>query len=420
MLAKVAFCAVPHHGGIYSVYRRLRLSAASHGWDVRSVQVAGEERYWYGHDTAISGPEHISIPVDGPGPQGAARAFGSWVEREGIDVVMPMSSRAALAALPYLPAQTAVVTRCVDITPFTYRLVTTCLARTDRIVVTSPRQQADLVRHYRVPPDRIRHVPNAVDLRRYRPRDEISADAAIPLRLVVLDRAEDRQKRIFMLPGIARRLDEKSIPFTLTIIGDGPDLESLRSRLIPWIESGVVHCMGAIPVDAVPDIMAQADVLLKTSRFEGFPSSLIEAMAAGVVPVVSHLAGVTDWIVRHGETGLLCPVDNEASFADACAKLYHDSGRRLRMGKAAREDVQLRFGIDDFGKRWAMVFNEAVSNGIQARPVLPWHDFREPNLGGSLGRRLLLQWIPRCWKDDARAYLERLRAQWGRSIGDQR
>jgi glycosyltransferase involved in cell wall biosynthesis len=399
------------------VYRRLRLSAAPHGWDVLSVQVSGEERCWYGYDPALAGAEHVNIRVDGPGLQHAARAFALWVERTGADVVMPMSSRAALAALPHLPARTAVVTRCTDITPFAYRLVTTCLARTDRIVVTSPRQQTDLVRHYGVAPDRIRHAPNAVDLRCYRCRDEVRGDSAGPLRLVVLDRVEDRQKRIFMLPGIARRLDEKGVPFRLTIVGGGPDLDRLRSRLMPWIESGVVHCMGSVRADAIPEVLTQADVLLKTSRFEGFPSSLIEAMAAEVVPVVSHLAGVTDWIVRHGETGLLCPVDDESSFSVGCAKLYRDRDGRLRMGKAAREDVQHRFGLDDFGRCWAMVFAEAASKGIHARPVLPWQDFGEPNLGGSVARRFVLQWIPRPWKDDARAFIERLRARRGSHTG---
>jgi glycosyltransferase involved in cell wall biosynthesis len=418
MRAKVAFCTVPHYGGIYSVYRRVRSAVADYGWDVRSVQVAGEERHWYGYDVALSGPEHTILPVKNPEIKHAARAFVSWVEQEKIDVVIPMSSKIALAALPHLPARTAVVTRCVDITPFTYRLVITCLARTDRIVVTSPRQQRDLVSQYRAPPDRIRHVPNAVDLRRFCSRGKVSANGFAPLRLVVLDRAEDRQKRIFMLPGIARRLDKKGIPFTLTVIGDGPDLESLRFRLTPWIDSGVVRCIGAIPVDAVPEILRQADVLLKTSRFEGFPSSLIEAMAAEVVPVVSHIAGVTDWIVRHGETGLLCPVDDENSFAEACAKLHQDAGRRLRMGEAAREDVQRRFGIDNFGERWASIFSEAVSNGVPTRPVRSWQDFHEPNLGPSPGRQFLLQWIPRGWKDNARARVERLRARWGGHLGD--
>lgn len=412
MGCKVAFCTVPHYGGIYSVYRRLRAAVAEHGWDVCSVEVGDERQRWYGQAPELAGPEHVVINHGGFDLATAARALTAWAERAGIDILMPMSSPIALSALPHLPARLAVVTRCVDITPYAYRLATTCLARTDRIVVTSPRQRSDLVRRYRVPEGNIHHIPNAVEVDKFervcrRPEGESEA-----LRIVVLDRIEHRQKRVLMLPAILRWLERSGIAFTLTVVGDGPDLAALRDGLAPWAQSGRVRFLGAIPVDAVPQALAEADVLLKTSRNEGFPSSLIEAMAAGVVPVVSHIQGVTDWIVHHEETGLLCPMDDETAFADACARLARRQGERARLAAAARADVAARFGLDDFGRRWADVFAGALAHGLRDRPVRPWTAFREPDVfRGTRGHRLLWRWLPRGMKDDVRAWIERWRTR---------
>ncbi|MBP1152817.1 glycosyltransferase family 4 protein [Methylocaldum sp. RMAD-M] len=410
MTAKVAFCAVPHYGGIYSVYRRLRDAVVEYGWDVRSVQVAGEEQNWYGSESAPPSREHTTIPVDGLDVKRAVRAFTSWVEREGIDIVMPMSSKIAMAALPHLPPETAVVTRCIEITPIGYRYATVHLPRIDRVVVTSPRQRRDLIRMYRVPEELIRHVPNAVDAQRFTSRTDAHYQASV-LRLVVLDRIDERQKRVFMLPGILRRLGEVNIPYQLTVIGNGPDFEALRCKLLPWIDDGRVRLLGAVPSDEVPEFLMQADILVKTSPAEGFPSSLIEAMAAEVVPVVSRVAGVTDWIVQQGKTGILCPINDESAFAAACLKLFREPDSRRRMATAARQDVQRRFGIDQFGRKWADVFSETLAARPAARVVRPWHEFREPNLKGNVCRRLLLRPIPRYWKDQARAVLERWRAR---------
>ena len=66
------------------------------------------------------------------------------------------------------------------------------------------------------------------------------------------------------------------------------------------------------------------------SRFEGFGFSLIEAMAAGCVPIVSRIHGVTDWIVEDGKTGFVCGIDKPREFAERLIQLSKDRGRFSR------------------------------------------------------------------------------------------
>jgi hypothetical protein len=155
------------------------------------------------------------------------------------------------------------------------------------------------------------------------------------------------------------------------------------------------------------------DVLVKPTRSEGCPSSLIEAMAAGVVPVCSRIRGVTDWIVDDGRTGLLCPIDHVRAFADAIERLARGRDAFGRMAAAARAEVTEHFGLDEFGRRWDALFSRLKASAPPA--VLaprPWSEFRSsPAFDPPLSNRLLYRWLPRRLKDRVRARLERARSR---------
>jgi glycosyltransferase involved in cell wall biosynthesis len=87
----------------------------------------------------------------------------------------------------------------------------------------------------------------------------------------------------------------------------------------------------------VPDplsIVAAADVFVLTSRHEGLPIALLEAMALGVAPVVSAVGGIPE-VVTDGVSGLLIQPGDAAGFGEAFRRLADDSAERARLGAAA-------------------------------------------------------------------------------------
>jgi glycosyltransferase involved in cell wall biosynthesis len=102
----------------------------------------------------------------------------------------------------------------------------------------------------------------------------------------------------------------------------------------------------------VPDLLAAADVFVLSSRFEGLPGCVIEALALEL-PVISAAIPSVAGLVVDEHNGLL--VDSGTGFAgemaDAAARLFGDSGLRRVMGERGREIFESRFTLEESGRR---------------------------------------------------------------------
>lgn len=185
---------------------------------------------------------------------------------------------------------------------------------------------------------------------------------------------------MFWLPDILARLPASS---TLTIAGDGHDLKRLKAAM-PERAPRVVYA-GAVAAQAVPALLARHDIFLMPSRYEGLPMALVEAMAAGCVPVVSRLRGVTDMIVEHGRDGLLFPVGDTASAAEIVRTLDTDHAQLCSLSVAARRKVEGAFTVEHMAAGYATIFR-----GIAADPPLIAAPFR------SMAGRCRAGCVPAC------------------------
>lgn len=144
----------------------------------------------------------------------------------------------------------------------------------------------------------------------------------------------------------------------LTIIGKGP----LRSQLEEQSNTlGIgtrVHFAGEL-TDPF-SVLRAADLFVLSSRFEGFPMALAEAMACGL-PVVSFDCpeGPHD-IVRDGIDGILVPPEDVASLAAVMARLMSDDQERARLAARAPE-VTTRFSRERVLRQWQELFSELLA-----------------------------------------------------------
>jgi glycosyltransferase involved in cell wall biosynthesis len=146
--------------------------------------------------------------------------------------------------------------------------------------------------------------------------------------------------------------------WSLRIFGEGPqrpELEALCTRL--GLDPDAVFPGTETDVDV---LLAQAEVFVMSSRFEGFPNALCQAMAHGAAVIATNCPSGPDSIVRHGIDGLLVPPEDTAALASALETCMADAGKRAALGARGRE-IMDRFRPDKVLAMWEQTLHAAVS-----------------------------------------------------------
>jgi glycosyltransferase involved in cell wall biosynthesis len=146
--------------------------------------------------------------------------------------------------------------------------------------------------------------------------------------------------------------------WTLSICGRGYEHDALQALIVEAGMADNVTLRGA--VQDIGREMEQASLFAMSSRWEGFPLVLVEAMSKGL-PVVAFdcPTGPAD-IVEHGRTGILVPNGDRKAFAQAMLELMRDEEKRRRFGAAAAERAE-QFGIARVGAQWDELLAELLA-----------------------------------------------------------
>ncbi len=109
-------------------------------------------------------------------------------------------------------------------------------------------------------------------------------------------------------------------------------------------------------------LLAESEVFVLPSGFEGLPVSLLEAMSTGCVPIVTAIRSGVPEVIRHGENGFLVPVGGIREFGDCISTLANDNSLLDRMRQNAHSTVRNRFGIDKMTSAYIDVFERIIAN----------------------------------------------------------
>jgi len=151
-------------------------------------------------------------------------------------------------------------------------------------------------------------------------------------------------------------------PFRALVMGDGPERDRIEAELGRLGLGEVVQCLGE-RFD-VGELLATADAFILSSRSEGLPVSILEAMAAGLPVVASSVGGVTELVVD-GETGFVVPPGDATALSAALGRLVADGDLRRRMGAAGRARAEALFDLPLFHRAHLRLYTgELVARGL--------------------------------------------------------
>ncbi len=137
--------------------------------------------------------------------------------------------------------------------------------------------------------------------------------------------------------------------WSLVILGEGEERSNLESLIVAMGLHDRVWLAGKVPHPS--QVLGQADLFVLSSRFEGFPNALMEAMACKLAVISTDCPSGPRNIVRDGMDGLLIPTDDVNALAKSMDHLMADPMERQRLGDSATEVVE-RFNLEKIMSMW--------------------------------------------------------------------
>jgi glycosyltransferase involved in cell wall biosynthesis len=180
-----------------------------------------------------------------------------------------------------------------------------------------------------------------------------------PLRVVMVARFADQKDQALLLRAAAM-LD--TVPFEIVFVGTGIRMEAARSLARALNLHSRVVFLG--DRDDVASILAASHIFVLSTKWEGLPLSVIEAMRAGLPVVASNVGGMSE-LVKDGVTGIMVEPGDAESLAAALERLVLDPELRRRMGSQGRLRYETCFSYEGMLERTRHIYSEVL-----ARPVV--------------------------------------------------
>jgi len=215
---------------------------------------------------------------------------------------------------------------------FLWAVITITTVFADSVIVPSKGMKEELKRHFLGREKKIRVIPNGIDIELI---DILKNESADDCRVLVdkkypiicsASRLSPEKRLDLLLKAFS--IIRKEVESALVIVGNGPDLERLKSMARSLGISDSIFFLGE-KKNVFPYIF-RSDIYVHTCLFEGFGYNIIEAMACGT-PVVATDCPYGPAEIIDGRYGVLVPPDDPVKLAKTIISLLRDRTRLMEL-----------------------------------------------------------------------------------------
>jgi glycosyltransferase involved in cell wall biosynthesis len=290
----------------------------------------------------------------------------AYLLRRGVNVVqvhyaatamIPAFMLSKIANKPYVVTCHGSDIRILGRKPYVKFLQKMLLLNASKVISVSKEIRGLLIKEYGLPSQSIRLLPNGYD-------EELVEQLRIPSSTSV---SEKNPSLVFVgglrgvkdplnLIDVFKVVSERVKNVHLQIVGDGPLRQAVERKIEHYGLQDRVTMHGAVSNQKALEVLASSQIYVSTSVEEGFPTSLVEAMALGKAVVTTNVGGVPE-IVMDGINGLLTPPKSPEKMAQSIELLLNDPVLAEKLGKAAAESVR-DFSWNNIAQMYLRVYRE--------------------------------------------------------------
>jgi glycosyltransferase involved in cell wall biosynthesis len=230
-------------------------------------------------------------------------------------------------------------------------LIRRILNRSAAVIALSEADRRALERNYGY--DRALTLENTIDVSEYA---ALTADKHASTLLFLGRLHED--KGLMDIVAALRKLKDEGEQFRLIVCGDGP-LRGYVEREFGQLLGDRFQYRGIVAGRAKAEALAEAGIFLLPSFFEGMPMSLLEAMAAGLVPVVSDIDTLKA-IVSDGQNGFVVARNNPGEISGKIKILLHDAELYKIFSDNARSTIIKTCDVKDYFYKLNRIYDNAI------------------------------------------------------------
>ena len=339
----------PHVSGPYTFFISLKKGMKKYGWDVIGLNLTKRN-------------ESEGFLAIAPNDQDVINEeLKLLLIKHQVDVFLPISYIEFHNAARYLKMQTKIIKVAMVLN---YDILLNSRDYTNMFVVTTPRQYSDLI-DLGVDSNKLRIIPFSTD------SYGVNEHKNDSVKLGFIGRVSHPRKGVLFIPKIFSSIRKKHKNVKLKYLGGGQDLKALKMMHFFDRLAHRVEFTGRFQIEDIPRLASDIDIFLMPSKSEGFGIALIEAMSMGIVPIVSRIEGVTDWIVEDGVSGFV--VDrNEKSFVEKALYLIENPEERIAMAQQARQRVTEMFTVEIVSRSYAELLEKVLDlPAIDASSLTP-------------------------------------------------
>lgn len=234
----------------------------------------------------------------------------------------------------------------------------------DRVICVSS-DLMDVCRKSGIPEERLRLIENGIDVERFqRARTPVEARRHLGwptegLLLGAIGRLSD-EKGFDLLIDAVGRLRQRFPDLRLVIAGEGRRRAALEQQIRERGLDGAIQLLGFR--DDIQSILEALDLFVLSSRREGLPNVVLEALSIEVPVVATRVSGVPD-VLTDAVDGLLVPTENLEELTSAMGRCLEDATLRYRLATAGRETVVQKRSFAVRMDRLRAVYEEVMRSG---------------------------------------------------------